>query len=85
MSNGKTLIDGISYLASAYCEGEASGVEVLSPEDTGSIRLCLVNEDQKIFTDADVEAMETLGFTYTQFDEDEYADVKYSFFEFSAI
>ena len=46
---------------------------------------CLAPKIQEIFTDADVEAMETLGFTYTQFDEDEYADVKYSFFEFSAI
>lgn len=80
MSNGKAVIDGVMYLADTYCEGKVSEVKVTGSESTDYLRLYLASDEQKVFSDTDIETMEAIGFYYTPFDE-EYEEGGVSFFE----
>lgn len=81
MANGKTIVDGVLYLAATHAGGDAERVHVVMSEEGGhSIHVYLVDELEKVFTESDVEFMEALGFFYTSFDEDAYAECAYSFF-----
>lgn len=81
MSNGKTIVDGVTYLATTYAGGDTDKVDVVPGEQGGSsIHVYLMEELQKVFTDADVDFMEALGFFYTSFDEEEDAEFPYSYF-----
>lgn len=79
--NGKTIVNGVTHLAASYAGGDTAGVNVVLSEEGGNvIHVYLVDELQKVFTDADVAFMESLGFFYTSFDEDENAENPYSHF-----
>jgi hypothetical protein len=79
--NGKAIVDGVTHLATAYAGGDTAGVNVVLSEEGGNvIHVYLVDELQKVFTDADVAFMESLGFFHTSFDEDAYAENPYSHF-----
>lgn len=81
MGNGKTVVDGVTYLATAYAGGDTGQVNIVLSEEGGNvIHVYLVDELEKVFTDADVAFMKALGFFHTSFDEDEYAEFAYSYF-----
>lgn len=83
MANGKTIVDGVNYVATTYAGGDTEKVDVVLSEEGGNvIHVYLEDELEKVFTDADVAFMESLGFFYTSFDEDEDEDVEvpYSYF-----
>lgn len=63
MANGNALVEGITYLAEAYCGEDRDGVQVAFDESNDwAITVSLVVE-QKI-TDDTVEFMESQGFTF---------------------
>lgn len=81
MANGKTIVVGVNYVATTYAGGDTEKVNVVLSEEGGHvIHVYLEDELEKVFTDADVAFMESLGFFYTSFDEDDYAEVRYSYF-----
>lgn len=81
MANGKTIVVGVTYLATTYAGGDTEKVDVVLSEEGGNvIHVYLEDELEKVFTDADVAFMESLGFFYTSFDEDEAVEVPYSYF-----
>lgn len=78
MVNGKAVIDGVTYLASAYCGGDTSGVMVTP--DREYLNLWLAADKQIVFSDADEEAMKALGF-YCYNNVDKWPDLtRYSHF-----
>lgn len=60
MVSGKTVVDGVAYLADAYCGGNASGIMVTP--DVEYLTLWLANYRQHVFSRADEDAMKALGF-----------------------
>lgn len=81
MSNGKKVVEGVTYLAGQYCDGSVDGVDIVLSEDGGNvIHVYLTEELDKVFSDEDVAFMEALGFSHipVNFDPDE--EDAYSYF-----
>lgn len=81
MSNGKKVVEGITYLAAQHCDGNFDGVNiVLSEEDMNIVHVYLVDELDKVFSDEDVAFMEARGFFYIPVDFDADTEDPYSYF-----
>lgn len=65
MANGKSLVDGITYLANTYCEGNLEGVFAnLHVEEDDELTVYLASEEgqQMDFTPQDIAFMSGCGF-----------------------
>lgn len=81
MANGKTIVDGVNYVATTYAGGDTEKVNVVLSEDGENvIHVYLEDELEKVFTVSDVAFMESLGFFYISFEDDEDAELPYSYF-----
>lgn len=81
MSNGKKVVEGVTYLAAQHFDGSVDGVDIVLSEDGGNvIHVYLTDALDKVFSDEDVAFMEALGFSYNPVDFDEDEEDPYSYF-----